>query len=182
MKKSFLLIALVGLTTFSFAQKKKVTTSATIAFDASTKLDPLAVAENKTAVASLNPKTGEVAFETVVKNFAFSNPKMQEHFNSAGWMDSDKFPAASFKGKITNLSAVKFNSDGTYTTSVTGDLTIRGVSKPVIATATVVVSGKTVTTTSAFEIKVADYGVNGPAIGAGKVATDPKITVSAEFK
>jgi polyisoprenoid-binding protein YceI len=182
MKKSFFLIALVGLTTLTFAQKKKVTTSATVAFDASTKLDPLAVAQNKTAVASLNTKTGEVAFETVVKNFTFSNPKMQEHFNSAGWLDSDKFPAASFKGKITNLAAVKFNADGTYTATVSGDLTIHGVTKPVTTTATVAVSGKTVTTTSAFEIKVADYGVNGPAIGAGKVATDPKITVSAEFK
>lgn len=182
MKKSFLLIALAGLSTFSFAQKKKITTSAILAFDASTKLDPLAKAENKTTVASLNTKTGELAFETVVKNFTFANPKMQEHFNSTGWMDSDKFPAASFKGTITNLAAVKFNADGTYTAAVNGDLTIHGVTKPVTTTATIVVSGKTVTATSAFEIKVADFGVNGAAIGAGKVSTDPKITVSAEFK
>jgi polyisoprenoid-binding protein YceI len=181
MKKSFLLIALVGLTTLSFAQKKKTTTSATVSFDASTKLDALPKADNKTTVASLNTKTGEVAFEAIVKSFSFANPKMQEHFNSAGWMDSDKFPSATFKGKITNLADVKFNADGTYSATVAGDLTLHGVTKPVTTTATIVVSGKTVTTTSIFSIKVADYGVNGAAIGAGKVSTDPTITVSAEF-
>ena len=182
MKKSILFLSFAVLTAVSFGQKKKVTTSATINFDATTKLDALPKAENKTTVASLNTKTGEVAFEAIVKNFSFSNPKIQEHFNGAQWMDSDKFPTAKFKGKITNLSAVNFNADGTYSATVSGDLTMHGVTKPVTTTASVVVSGKTVTTTSDFSVKVADYSVNGPAIGAGKVSTDPKISVVAEFK
>jgi polyisoprenoid-binding protein YceI len=165
----------------SIAQKK-VTTSATVNFDATTKLDALPKAENKTAVASLDTKAGGVAFEVTVKSFSFANPKMQEHFNSAGWMDSDKFPTATFKGKITNLPAVKFTTDGTYTANITGDLTLHGVTKPVTTTATVVVSGKTITTSAEFNIKVEDYGVTGASIGAGKVSSDPKITVTAEFK
>ena len=182
MKKSMLLFALVGLTTIAFAQKKKVTTSATINFDATTKLDALPKAENKTVVASLNTKSGAVAFEAVVKNFSFSNPKIQEHFNTAGWMDSDKFPTATFKGTITNLAAVNFKADGTYSADVTGDLTMHGVTKPVVTKASIVVSGKKVTTTSEFTVALADYGVKGAAIGAGKVSTDPKISVVAEFK
>ena len=181
MKKSILFLALVSLIGTSIAQKK-ITTSASVNFDATTKLDALPKADNKTAVASLDTKSGGVAFEVTVKSFSFANPKMQEHFNSTGWMDSDKFPSATFKGKITNLAAVKFTTDGTYTADVAGDLTLHGVTKPVTTTATVVVSGKTITTTSEFSIKVADYGVTGAAIGAGKVSTDPKITVNAEFK
>ena len=181
MKKTILLFAMTTLVAASFAQKK-VTSSATVNFDATTKLDALPKAENKTAVASLDTKTGGVAFEVTVKSFSFSNPKIQEHFNSAGWMDSDKFPSATFKGKITNLAAVKFATDGTYTANVEGDLTLHGVTKPITTTATVVVNGKTITTTSEFSVKVADHGVTGAAIGAGKVSTDPKITVSAEFK
>jgi polyisoprenoid-binding protein YceI len=181
MKKTILLFAMTTLVAASFAQKK-VTSSATVNFDATTKLDALPKAENKTAVASLDTKTGAVAFEATVKSFSFANPKIQEHFNTTGWMDSDKFPSATFKGKITNLAAVKFTTDGTYTVDVAGDLTLHGVTKPVTTTATVVVSGKTITTTSEFSIKVADYGVTGAAIGAGKVSTDPKITVIAEFK
>jgi polyisoprenoid-binding protein YceI len=182
MKKSILFLALVSVMGTSIAQKKKTTTSATISFDATTKLDALPKGENKTVVASLDTKKGTIAFESVVKSFSFANPKMQEHFNGAMWMDSDKFPKATFKGTITNLADVKFATDGTYKANVTGDLTIHGVTKPVTTTATIVVSGKTVTTTSDFSIALADYGVNGPAIGAGKVATDPKITVVAEFK
>jgi len=182
MKKTIILFALVGLVSVSFAQKKRTTTSATINFDATTNLDKLAKAENKTGVASLNTKSGEVAFEAIVKNFSFSNPKIQEHFNTAGWLDSDKFPKATFKGKITNLSAVNFKADGTYGATVQGNLTMHGVTKPVSTTASIVVSGKTITTTADFSVKVADYGVNGPAIGAGKVSTDPKISVVATFK
>ncbi len=181
MKKTILLFTMVTLVGASFAQKK-ITTSATVNFDATTKLDALPKAENKTAVASLDTKTGAVAFEVIVKSFSFGNPKIQEHFNTAGWMDSDKFPSATFKGSITNLADIKFKNDGTYSANVTGDLTLHGVTKPVTNTATVVVNGKTITTTSDFNIKVADYGVTGAAIGAGKVSTDPKISVIAEFK
>jgi polyisoprenoid-binding protein YceI len=182
MKKTIILFALVAFTAVSFGQKKRTTTSATINFDATTKLDALPKAENKTAVASLNTKNGDVAFEAIVKNFAFGNPKIQEHFNTAGWMDSDKFPKATFKGKITNLSAVNFKADGTYSADVTGDLTMHGITKPVTTKASVVVSGKTITTTSDFTVALAEYDVKGAAIGAGKVSTDPKISVVAEFK
>ena len=182
MKKTIMLFMLLGVVTFSYAQKKKTTTSATITFDATTPKDALPKAENKTVVASLDIKTGAVAFESVVKSFSFGNPMMQEHFNGAPWMDSEKFPKASFKGKITNLAVVNFKKDGTYTADVTGDLTMHGVTKPVKSTVSVVVKGKSVSTTSDFTVKLSDFGVNGPAIAAGKVAEEPKITVVASFK
>ena len=182
MKKTILFLAFATLVSVSFAQKKRTTTSATINFNATTSLDKLPKAENKTTIASLNTKNGDIAFEAAIKNFAFSNPKMQEHFNTAGWMDSDKFPKATFKGKITNLSAVNFKADGTYSADVTGNLTMHGVTKPVTTKASIVVSGKTITTTSDFTVALADYDVKGAAIGAGKVSTDPKISVVAEFK
>ena len=182
MKKSIILLALVGLTTITFGQKKKTTTSATITFDATTSSDKLPKADNKTVVASIDTKTGNVAFESILKSFTFSNPKMQEHFNGASWMDSDKFPTATFKGKITNIAVVNFKKDGSYNAEVTGDLTMHGITKPVTTTATIVVAGAAVSTTTNFSVKLADYGVNGGAIAAGKVATEPKITVSADFK
>ena len=181
MKKSIILFALVGLTAIAFAQKKKTTTSATISFDAATPIDALPKAENKTVIASMDAKTGAVAFESIIKSFTFSNPKMQEHFNGEKWMDSDKYPTATFKGKITNITAVNFKKDGTYNVEVVGDLTMHGVTKPVTTSATVVVAGQSVTTTTNFSVKLADYGVNGGAIAAGKVATEPKITVLAAF-
>ncbi len=180
MKKTILSMALVLATGLLFAQKK-TTTSATINFDATTSIDKLPKAENKTVIASLDPKTGKVMFEATVKSFTFSNPKIQEHFNNAGWMDSEKFPTASFTGNITNLKDIKFNKDGVYSAIVKGDLTIHGVTKPVETKANVMVSGSSIKTVSDFNIKLEDYGVNGPAIGAGKVAKEPVITVLADF-
>ena len=177
-----LLLALAAGTTLTFAQKKKTTTSATINFDATTPIDALPKATNKTVIASLNPKTGEVAFESIIKGFAFSNPKIQEHFNQPNWLDSEKYPTATFKGKITNLTAVNFEADGSYKADVVGNLTLHGVTKPVTTTATIVVAGKAINTSTDFTIALADYNVSGPAIGAGKVLAEPKINVVANFK
>ncbi len=180
MKKTILSLTMVLAAGLLFAQKK-TTTSAVISFDATTPIDALPKAENKTVIASLDSKSGTIAFEAAVKSFAFSNPKIQEHFNSKGWMDSDQFATATFKGSITNLKDVKFNKDGTYAVDVTGDLTIHGVTKVIDAKGTVKVSGKTVVATSEFTVKLEDYKVNGGAIAAGKVSKEPNIKVVAEF-
>jgi polyisoprenoid-binding protein YceI len=176
MKKTIMLFALVGLTTLTYAQKKKTTTSATISFDASTPADALPKADN-----SINTKNGEVAFESIIKSFSFSNPMMQEHFNSEKWMNSEKFPKATFKGKITNIKAVNFKADGTYSATVEGKLTLHGITKPVTTTASIVVKGKSVNSTSDFTIKLSDFGIESPAIGT-KIKAEPKITVVADFK
>lgn len=180
MKKTSLFLALALSTGALFAQKK-TTTSAVIGFDATTSLDALPKAENKTSVAALDTRTGSVAFETVIKNFSFSNPRIQEHFNSAGWMDSDQFPVANFKGKISNLSAVNFGKNGTYTADVEGDLTIHGITQPIKSKATFVVEGSKISSKSEFKIKLEDFKVNGGAIAAGKVSKEPVISVLADF-
>ena len=180
MKKTILSLALVLATGLIFAQKK-TTTSAVISFDATTPIDKLPRADNKTAIASLDTKTGKLAFEVTIKNFTFSNPRIQEHFNGEGWMNSDKFPTAIFKGDITNLKAINFSKDGTSPVQVLGEITIHGVTRPMESAGSVVVSGSKISATSDFKIRLEDFGVNGGAIAAGKVSKEPTITVTAEF-
>ena len=181
MKKALFFIALSMVVLTGFAQKKK-TTSATISFDATTSLDKLPKADNKTVIASLDTKKGTLAFEAIIKNFSFSNPKMQEHFNSPNWMDSDKYPNATFKGKLTNLSTINFKKDGTYPAELEGELNLHGKTQQLKTTGSVTVKGKVVSASADFTLKLEDYGVNGPAIGAGKVSKDPKVSVTAELK
>jgi len=181
MKKNLLVLAFVAVAGSLFAQKK-TTTSATVVFDASTSLDALPKAENKTVIAAIDTKTGSVAFEANVKNFAFANPTMQGHFNGANWMNSDQFPTFTFKGNIVDASAVNFAKDGSYTAAVEGVLTVKGVDQKIKAPATIIVNGGSITATSSFSIKLADYGISGVPIDGGKVSKEPKVTVSAEFK
>ncbi len=180
MKKTSLFLALALSAGALFAQKK-TTTSAIIGFDATTSKDALPKAENKTSIAALDTEKGTLAFETAIKNFSFSNPMMQDHFNSSGWMDSDAYPVANFKGSFTNLSKINFEKDGTYNAEVTGDLFMHGVTQPVKTKATIVVEGKKISCQSTFTVKLEDYKVNGGAIAAGKVAKEPTISVTAVF-
>ena len=181
MKKTILFLSFVALTGSLFAQKK-TTTSATVKFDASTSLDNLPKAENKTVIAALNTTTGSLAFEAAVKNFAFSNPMMQGHFNGTTWLDSDKFPTFTYKGNITDLSAVNFSKDGTYTVKTEGVITIKGLEQKLATPATIVIKDGAITASTDFTIKLADFGITGAPIDGGKVAKEPKINVTAELK
>ena len=172
-----MVFALAMATGALFAQKK-TTTSGTITFDATTPGDALPKAENKATIAAINTKSGTVAFESLIKNFSFSNVKMQEHFNGPKWMDSEKFPKATFKGRIANRDAVNFKKDGSYKANINGDLTMHGITKPVTATATIIVKGGTINTSSEFTVKLTDYSLGN---AGGKLADEPKITVAAIF-
>jgi len=180
MKKTFLVLAFLVATGSAFAQKK-ITTSATIAFDATTEKDALPKAENKTVIGAIDTQTGTVQFEANVKSFAFSNPMMQGHFNSPTWLNSDEFPKFTLNGKITKLSEVKFNKKGSYDVKVSGDLTIKGITKAVTVPGKIVVTDDGFSVSAAFSVNVADYGISGVPIEAGKVSKEPKITVSATF-
>ena len=125
--------------------------------------------------------TGAVAFEAAVNNFAFSNPKIQEHFNAATWMNSASFPKFTFTGTVDKINKIKFNKDGTYKVNVTGNLTVKGIAKPISAPATVTVAGGVISGTSTFSVKLKDYEITGAPIEAGKVAEKPTITVTASF-
>jgi polyisoprenoid-binding protein YceI len=178
MKKTMLSFAIALLAFGAFAQKK-TTTSATVKFDAATPSDALPVAENKTVIAAIDIKKGTVMFEAPIKGFNFSNPMMQDHFNGPKWMDSEKNPNAVFKGKISNLAAVNFGQDGTYKVKVEGELSMHGISKPVVTDGTIVVAGGTLTAAASFTVKLADYALGN---AGGKLADEPKIEVSAVLK
>ncbi|HKO80448.1 MAG TPA: YceI family protein [Chitinophagaceae bacterium] len=181
MKKTTLFLGLVIAAGSLFAQKK-TTTSATVSFDASTSIDALPKANNKTVIGAIDTKTGTVQFEANVKNFAFTNPMMQEHFNGEKWLNSDEFPKFTFKGNIVDPSAVDFTKDGSYKAEVEGLLGIKGKEQKVKVPGTIVVKNGSLAISSNFSIALADYGISGAPIDGGKVAKNPKITVAADFK
>lgn len=180
MKKTSFLLALL-ITTGSLFAQKKTTSTATVSFDATTAKDALPKADNKTVIGSLDTKTGAVAFEAAVKNFSFSNPMMQDHFNGPNWMNSTQFTKFTFTGTLEKLNKIKFTKDGTYKLKVNGNLTIKDVTKAVKAEGTITVSGGKIKADASFSIKLKDFNITGQPIEAGKVAEQPKITVSAEF-
>ena len=132
-------------------------------------------------IAAFDTKTGVVQFEASVKNFAFGNPTMQNHFNGSQWLNSDKFPKMTFNGKVNDLSKVNFDKDGSYTVSISGDLMVKDISKPLNTSAIITVKSGVINATSDFSITLADYGISGASMESGKIAKEPKISVKVEL-
>jgi hypothetical protein len=166
---------LLVLTSAIHAQGKFYTKSGKVSFFSSTPLEDIA-AMNKTVVAVLDPKTGDLQFAALMKGFEFRKALMQEHFNS-DYVESDKFPRAEFKGQISNNSEIKYTTDGNYPANVKGKLTIHGVTKDVEATGTVNVKDGKLTLGAIFNVLVADYNITIEKLYRDNIAKSIKVTV-----
>src|SRR5689334_16420423 len=74
----------------------------------------------------LDIATNEIVFVVPINSFQFKKPLMQQHFNEK-YMESDKYPEATYKGKINEK--IDWTKNGTYKITSTGTLTVHGVSK-----------------------------------------------------
>ena len=107
MKKIITSICLI-LTSIVFSQKM-ITRSGEIKFEASMPAFEEVAAKSSTASCVFDKSTGEIAVLVLVKAFRFKVPLMEEHFNE-NYVESDKFPKATFKGKVLNFDAAKLGS------------------------------------------------------------------------
>jgi polyisoprenoid-binding protein YceI len=182
MRKAILTICLalsLGLTG-SFAQNLFFTRNGHIDFFSSAKLEDIK-ADNNKVTSIVNTNTGEIEFSVLNIAFQFKKQLMQEHFNE-NYMETPKFPKSTFKGKITNLDKVNFHSDGTYSTQVTGDLTIHGVTKNIMTTGTIVVKEGKFRAQSSFNVSPEDYGIKIPNLVRDNIAKQIKITVDNSYE
>jgi len=181
MKKQLLIaLVLIGSVFVSQAQNKLMCRNGSLSFNCSTPGNEITAINNQ-VVASLDKSTGDFAVEALIKSFQFKVTLLQEHFNE-NYMESDKFPKTGFKGKITNLSEIKFDKDGTYKTTVSGQLTIHNKTNNVSTTGTTTVKGKIITCHATFTVKPKDYLIVIPALVENKVAKETTITVDVSFQ
>ncbi|RYG04633.1 MAG: YceI family protein, partial [Chitinophagaceae bacterium] len=90
------------------AQDRYFTKTGTISFHSKTDMENID-ATNKLVTAALDTKTGAIQFNVPMKAFEFKRALMQEHFNE-NYVESDKFPNGTFKGKLTNNAAVNYGT------------------------------------------------------------------------
>mgnify|MGYP001188615375 CR=1 FL=1 len=181
MKKLLFVFCLLIMTMSAIAQGKYYSKNAAVDFSASTPLEDIE-AKSNSGVFILDTKTGRIESSVLVKSFQFARALMQEHFNE-NYLESTKYPKATFKGEITNLSEVNFKKDGTYKVKVKGTMDMHGVQKEMTTEGTVTVAnGKISKASSDFIIKVADYDIKIPSVVADKIAKEVKVTVNSELQ
>ena len=178
--KKILLIVCVLIVQISQAQVKIFTKNASISFFSKAPIENIE-AHNKSGVSVIDKTTGALEFKVILKGFEFEKALMQEHFNE-NYVESSKFPNASFKGKIQDLTKVSFDKDGNYTVIVKGDLTLHGVTKPVSSTVNFTVSKGIVSAKTDFAILLSDFAISIPSLVKDKISQNIKITVNATYK
>lgn len=175
------LIALLPL----FATAQKVITREGHAKIFSTTVAEDITANNYKVTSTINTETGKMVFSIPVQSFEFEKALMQKHFNQENFMNSTVYPKITFKGKINNLSDVKWNTNGKYEVSVTGDLTIRDVTKQITEKGTIEVKGDVITASSVFVVEeIGSYNVGKPTSKRKKnnVADDIEVTFKGIYK
>ncbi len=179
MKRLFF-IALLAFASNIIIAQKYFTKSGTVNFDGSTKMEKIAAVNNK-ATAVYDAASGAIEYGVLIKAFAFEKALMQEHFNE-NYMESSKFPKATFKGKIINSSALTLAKDGTYKADVEGKLTMHGVTKDVKTKATFTVKEGKISATSSFKVLLADYGISIPAVVKDNISKEMNIEIRNAFE
>mgnify|MGYP002152215395 CR=1 FL=1 len=159
--------------------QRYITRSGTISFYSEAPLENIEAVNNQVSSA-LDLETGNFVFRVLMRAFQFEKALMQEHFND-NFLESHNYPNASFEGKVKNLDAGELNSGRTMEVEVDGKLTIKGVTKDVVETGTLVRDGDVIRGKSVFFILLADYGIRIPAAVSRNISPEIQITVDLEL-
>ncbi|MEM9928252.1 MAG: YceI family protein [Bacteroidota bacterium] len=178
MKFPLFLLALL-FSGYVAAQGPLITKDGTTTFFSHSPIEDIEAINDKTT-AAINFEKGDVVVKMLIKHFTFENALMQEHFNE-NYMESEKFPAAIFKGKLSSDQAIDLTQDGSYAVKIEGELTIRGISKPLTAEATINVEGKAVKAATKFIARPADFDIKIPTVVVKNIAEEIEVSTDLTF-
>lgn len=160
------------------AQKKYTTRNAKIDFISEAQLE-LIKAATTSARGLIDPTTNQFAFTIDVNSFQGFNSMLQrEHFNEK-YMESEKYPKATFSGKI--IEQIDFLSDGSYDVRAKGDLEIHGVKQTRIIKGKIAIKNGSLKINATFDVPLADHNITIPTVVSQKIATQIKVQFDASM-
>ena len=177
--KRLTLLAFLLCIVFAVNAQKYMTKNGYIGFFSHTPMEDIK-GDNNQVAGVLDILTGDMVFQALIKSFHFERALMEEHFNE-NYMESDKFPKSSFKGKITNLSSVNFSKSGIYDVTVDGELTIRDATKKISAKGTIEVVTGGINANCKFNISPEDYKIKIPGVVREKISKNMVVTVAMKY-
>lgn len=178
MKKTLFIIYSCLLSLSAHAQDILTSTNASISFFSRTIVEDIE-GKSSTATSVLDLKSHNIIFKVSNTSFQFKKKLMQEHFNE-NYMESDKYPFSTFKGKITD--DVDLSKDGTYNVNVEGSLDVHGVVKTYQSKASLVVEKGIITAKTVFKVKIADHHIKVPTLVFKNIAEFLEVRVSAVYQ
>lgn len=120
------------------------------------------------------------AFSIPISSFeGFNSPLQQVHFNE-NYMESKKYPNATFSGKI--IENINFVKDGYYTVRAKGQLNVHGVERERIIRSELQVEKGIITVRSDFTVLLAEHDISIPKIVHQKIAEKIAVEIRAAFR
>jgi polyisoprenoid-binding protein YceI len=117
--------------------------------------------ENRHVAAAYNASTGEMQFNIVMLSFRFAGAYSQQKFDEY-FKKNAHFANSIFKGRIVDFEKIDLNKNGTYEVQVTGNFTLRQVTKEIKAKAKFTVNSGTISGKSTFIVNLMDFNFNIP--------------------
>lgn len=174
-----MILFLLSVIVFSVNAQRYMTRNGFIGFFSNTPAEDIK-ADNNQVASVIDISNGEIVFQVLIKSFHFEKTLMEEHFNE-NYMESEKFPKASFTGKISNLQSVDINKNGTYEVTVEGDLTIRDVIKKLSVNGTLEVVSGGLNANSKFNLAPEDFNIKIPSVVRENIAKIIEVTVTMKY-
>ena len=155
-----------------FSQKRFSSEKSNITFFSEGVIEEIK-ASNTRVTSILDLQSGEVAYLLSPKDFQFEKKLMQVHFNEK-YMESEKFPRSTFKGKIEGLDP---SNTTLQQVKAVGQLSIHGVTRDVNIPGTLQIECNTVTLRAKFMVKLVDYNIKVPQIVWQNIAQQVEVNV-----
>lgn len=125
----------------------------------------------------LDTEKNTFAFLIPMNSFdGFNDPLQKEHFCEK-FLDCNRFPQASFQGKI--IESVPYDTNGNYEVRAKGEFNIHGVSQERIIKARINIQQDRIDISSKFTVKLIDHKIKVPKIVYNKVAETIQVEISA---
>lgn len=172
------LIALTALASTASAQKF-LTKNGHIRFYSEAPLENIE-ADNRQVTSIMDTETGEIVFSLLMKGFHFEKALMEEHFNEK-YVHSDKFPKSTFMGKVNGLGESDLDGGSPVKTTVSGELTIHGVTKSITADAEIEMREGKIYARSVFPLTLADYDITIPGVVRDNISKVVEVTVDMVY-
>jgi polyisoprenoid-binding protein YceI len=171
MKSMLTILCCILFVAASNSQERYLTKSGAINFFSKAAMEDI-TADNNQVLSIIDATQGKMAISILMKSFLFKKALMQEHFNE-NYVESDKFPKATFKGDILNFDAVKETKS---MAKVKGILTIHGVSKEITIEANMSKTLEAILVDGEFMVNLADFEVEIPSVVAKNIAKNIKVS------
>jgi polyisoprenoid-binding protein YceI len=161
------------------AQVKYSTTKGELSFASKAELELIQARSSETQ-GLIDPVTNQFAFSVAITSFkGFNSDLQRQHFND-NYMESAKYPRATFAGKI--IEQVNYDKDSIYIVRAKGELDIHGQKQSRIIRSRVTVRNKTLVIESDFTVPLADHNISIPKIVNQKIASEIEVSLRATLQ